>query len=274
MYTSKLQFFSLLFVALTFLHGNQWTREPIGNALVAWLCAFTMIGIVIWFGKRTGSFIDHELLLCKVYLFWLVVCIVRGIFIVENYWECKQLIYGSLALSMPLFVFYFKEPLVLSVTLQKWNMWMIPLFLIWGVWICPFSGYSFMLTPFLLYGCFFVCLPIKWKLFVGICLIIMLIGAFDARSQVIKAIATILCALAFYFRYFINDKHLKIVHWAFYIAPIVLLILGISGTFNLFRDSVSQSSRGKYVQTRIVNGEVREEHLDEDTRTFIYEESN
>ena len=268
----KLQIFSILFVALTFLHGNQWSKEPIGNALIAWLCAFIMIGIVIWFGKRSNSFIDRELLLCKVYLFWLVVCIVRGVFIVENYWECKQLVYGSLALSMPLFVYYFKEPLVLSMTLQKWNMWMIPLFWILGVWRCPLGGYSFMLTPFLLYGCFFIYLPKKWKLFVGTCLIIMLIGALDARSQVIKAAATILCAVAFYFSYFVSDKYLKIVHWVFYIAPIVLLILGISGTFNFFRDSVSPSNRGKYVQTRVVKGEVVEEHLDADTRTFIYEE--
>lgn len=63
---------------------------------------------------------------------------------------------------------------------------------------------------------------------------------------------------------------LRLAHWLCYISAIVLLVLGISGTFNIFTDMASNS--GKYVEKKIVNGELKEEDLSTDTRTFIYVE--
>lgn len=42
------------------------------------------------------------------------------------------------------------------------------------------------------------------------------------------------------------------------------------GTFNIFQDLVS--NRGEYIETKIVDGQVVEEDLSADTRTFIYKE--
>ena len=163
-----LQYFSFLFVLITLMSVNQWSRFPIGDYFVWVFTALAMIGIVIWFGKKTNSFSDSELRLCNAHLFWLVICIIRGAFVAENYWEYKQLVTGSLGLSMPLFVFYFKEPFCLSMALQKWNVWIPPLLLLLFIWNIPSGAYHFLLTPFLLYGCFFLFLSKKWKMIVGL----------------------------------------------------------------------------------------------------------
>ena len=89
---------------------------------------------------------------------------------------------------------------------------------------------------------------------------------------VYEAAATILCAVAFCFNSIVKISWLKIVHGLFYVVPVVLLILGMTGTFNVFKDSVSESNYNKYTQVKYVNGQKQEENLAADTRTFIYEE--
>ena len=79
-----------------------------------------------------------------------------------------------------------------------------------------------------------------------------------------------LFACGIYAHRFIPNNVIKIIHGAFYIIPIVLLYLGISGTFNIFEDL--SSYQGKYVEKKVENGEFVEEDLSTDTRTFIYVE--
>lgn len=269
-----LQYFSILFLAITLMRDSVISFFPIDGFLVGLIVAFAMISIVIWFGKKTNSFADSELGICRFYLFWLVVCIVRGFFVAANYWEYKQLVSGSLALSMPLFVFYFKDPYNLFLTLQKWNNWIPLLFICFLFWVTPLGGYAFLLTPFLFYGCFFMFLSYKWKIFVGVILIIMLLGDIGARSQVIKATATILCAIFLYLYKCQIAKFfwLKVISWMFFVGPIILLILGVSGSFNIFKDSISNPESSRYIQSKKINGRIVEENLTTDTRTFIYEE--
>ena len=98
----------------------------------------------------------------------------------------------------------------------------------------------------------------------------MLFVDWGARSQVIKSAVVLLVAIGIYFRSYITLKMLKIAHLACYICPIVLLILGLSGTFNIF-EGLSSNKR-KYVEKKVVNGQVVEEDITADTRTFIYKE--
>ena len=267
-----LHLFSYLFVLITMMSVNLWSRFHIGNFFILSSSAFVMLGIVIWFGKKTNSFAESDFRLCNVYLFWLAICVIRGFFIAENYWEYKQLVTGTLCLSVPLFVCYFKEPFCLSVILQKWNAWIPPLFFFFFIWNIPLGAYHFLLTPFLLYGCFGFFLSKKWKILVGFGLVLMLLGDFGARAQVMKAAATILCGFAFCHNNIVKGCWLKRIHWLFYVGPIILLILGILGIFNVFKDSISESNYDKFTQTKIIEGQIYEEKLAVDTRSFLYEE--
>ena len=64
--------------------------------------------------------------------------------------------------------------------------------------------------------------------------------------------------------------------WKILIGSILILMLFINlgarsqGTFNIFQDL--SSNEGKYVEHKIVNGQVVKNDLSTDTRTFIYEE--
>ena len=99
----------------------------------------------------------------------------------------------------------------------------------------------------------------------------MLAGELGARAQMLKAAATLAIAIGLYYHRLIPIRLLKAVHWMFYVLPILLLILGIIGVFNVFRDN-SEKYQGKYVETRVVNGEKQIVDASADTRTFIYEE--
>ena len=132
------------------------------------------------------------------------------------------------------------------------------------------GAYHLFLAPLFLISCFLPILPKKWKIICVTLLVTMLFIDLSARSQVIKSGIVLLFACGIYAHRFIPNNVIKIIHGAFYIIPIVLLYLGISGTFNIFEDL--SSYQGKYVEKKVENGEFVEEDLSTDTRTFIYVE--
>lgn len=210
---------------------------------------------------------DTRLLL--FYFIWMLSNSIRGAFIAENYWEYKQLISGILSLSLPILVYIYSIPSILNTTLKYWFKYALIVFII----IIPFlekDAYHFYLGPIFLAGCFIPILPQKWRIIIGGLLTIMLFIDLGARSQVIKSAIVLMMAIGICFRKLVTNKILRIVHWTCYILPVILLCLGITGIFNVFEDLAS--NEGKYTQTKIVNGEVEEEDLSADTRTFIYEE--
>ena len=208
-------------------------------------------------------------MLLEAYFWWLLFETIRGAFIAENYWEWKQLITGFLSLSLPLFVYAFVQPYILQKVLFVWIKIAIPFFIVF-LPILSHGAYHFYLGPIFLLGCFIPILPRKWKIIISVLLVIMLFIDWGARSQVIKSAVVLLVALGIYYRHWISINILKTVHWICYAAPIILLILGISGTFNIFEDLAS--NKGKYVERKIVDGKAVTEDLSADTRTFLYQE--
>src|SRR5690606_29510572 len=131
-------------------------------------------------------------------------------------------------------------------------------------------GYQFYLGPVLLLGCFLPLIEKKWRIVIILLLLIMIFADFGARSQVLKSLIAIVVACACSFSYAISTNVLRLVHWFFYILPVILLGLGMGGSFNVFQDL--NSNEGKYKQTRIIDGNLIEEDLSADTRTLLYEE--
>jgi hypothetical protein len=92
----------------------------------------------------------------------------------------------------------------------------------------------------------------------------------DQRSQFLKAAMSLAVMLACFFRGVIGDRLLRFVHWTFYVIPVVLLVLGISGKFNIFQD-INKNYKGKYVSSKI-NEYGTYADMSADSRTFIYYE--
>jgi hypothetical protein len=268
----KTVFLPLLVIAVTFTSVNQWSAIPIGNTTIIWIIDFLTIDCLLRYKKlyfRPSNQKDYRVV--YLYVVWMLIGVVRGIFVMENYWEWKQLITGSLALSLPIFVYVFSIPDILQKILRLWIKIAIPAFFLFFLWMLDADGYHFYLGPVLLLACFLPILPKKWKIIIVGLLLIMIIADISARSQVIKAAIALLISVTYLLSKYITNRFLYIIHWLCYIAPVVLLVLWILGIFNLFQSSY-EKSQGKYIRQITVKGRLQEENLLNDSRTFIYEE--
>ncbi|GGP01724.1 hypothetical protein GCM10010992_03250 [Cloacibacterium rupense] len=249
---------------------DYWSTIPLGNTTLKWIINFSIIIIILIFkNKFFRPSNKKDYIIISIYFIWLIIGIIRGMFIAENYWEWKQLIDGSFILSLPVFVYIFNQPKVLQLVLKFWFRYALLLFIIWIFWTISEDAYHFYLGPVLAIACFFPILDKKWKIIFMVLIILMIISDFGARSQIIKAVVAILMSLAYFFGKYLSVKILKITHWFLYLLPIVLIGLGLSGVFNIFEDFsaiAEQSISSKKLS------EKKSLEVSTDTRTFIYVE--
>ena len=261
-------FYSLIVIAL--LSPAQFCSIPLGNTFVYWFFAFCIILLIPYVRKMYNPIIQSEdYFFVKCFLIWTFVGVIRGIFIADNYWEYKNMINGTLCCLIPALTYTFCPGVLLNFY-RTWVKICIPAFFLFYLWTVTPGEVNFYLGPVFVIGCFLPYMPKKWKYIIGFLLVFMLVSDLGARSQVIKALLAICFSMLCLFRQSITDKMLRIAHSTCYVSAVLLVVLGISGTFNIFTDMASNS--GKYVEKKVVNGELKEEDLSTDTRTFIYEE--
>lgn len=265
---TKIFYFSLLVIA--FLSPAPYCSIKIDNTFVYWVFALAIVLLIPYvkkiYGKENNG---NNYIFVKLFLIWTLVGLVRGIFIADNYWEYKNMISGVLCCMMPAFTYVF-SPQVLGKFYRLWIKYCIPAFFLFYLWFVTRGEVNFYLAPIFVLGCFLPYMPRKWKIIIGVLLAFMLVADFGARSQVIKSALALFFSLLCVFRKFISNFMLKVAHAACYLSAVILLTLGISGTFNIFTDM--SSNEGKYVEKKVVNGEVVEDDVSADTRTFIYVE--
>lgn len=245
---------------------------PINSYFVYLLYDYIMIIYLLWYKRnRFKVFNNKEYNIIRFFLLWSLICIVRGIFVAENYWEYKSLSWGTLCLCLPLFCYIFENPYILQKTIKLWLKYILPIFLFILSWLININGYHFYIPIVLFISCFIPILPNKWKILFLLLIIIMLIGEIGARAQMLKAAAVLCIVIGISFRRIIPEFLLKVIHCSFFVIPIVLLFLGISGIYNVFQSN-SEKYAGKYVEKKVVNGEETISDATADTRTFIYTE--
>lgn len=265
---SNIFFYSLIVIAL--LSPAPYFRIPLGNTFVYWFFSFCIVLLIPYIrGKYNPVIKKNDYFFVTCFLVWTLIGTIRGFFIADNYWEFKNLISGLLCCLLPAMTFIF-SPRVLLKFYRLWIKICIPAFFLFYLWMVTPGEVNFYLGPVFVIGCFLPYMPQKWKIIVGFLLVFMLVADLGGRSQVLKAFLAICISLLCIFRKFVSDKMLRLAHWLCYISAIVLLVLGITGTFNIFTDMGSNS--GKYVEKKVVNGEQVEDDLAADTRTFIYVE--
>lgn len=268
----QVQIFAFFIVFNTILSINQWSTMPIGNTATTWIINAVIIFLLVkdMLFKRS-EISKKRYITCTLFLLWAAISGLRGYFVAENYWEQKQLVEGLFALSLPLFVFAFNNPSTNTKVLKTWNKWIIPLFLIFFVWVMDAGAYHFLIWPIFFYGIYSKYLPFRWKLFILTVFATMLTVGIINRAQAVKVVATSGLALAFYFKSYFSKKIINLLHWAFYIIMIILLYLGISGQYNIFE--AIEGNSGKFTEQRIdEEGNLVIDDASADTRTFIYQE--
>lgn len=269
-----LKILPILIIIITLSSIQQWASITLSSIYISLFIKFFIIYIALKYKivikNKIHNYIPYiDIKIIYLYLIWFAFNTLRGIFIADNYWEYKQMMFGVQSLSLPVLVYIFSNPIIVKNVLNYWFKYAIIIF----ICLIPFISndiYHFYLGPIFLIGCFLPILPNKWKYISLILLLIMLTTTNGARSQVIKSAIVLLIATGLYLSKYIPIAILKITNLICYIAPIIFLYLGITGTFNIFK-GLDPDNEGIITETK-VNGVVVNENIAADTRTFIYEE--
>lgn len=266
----KLRNIILSILLMTITSTNQWSNYPIGNTFFWW--AFYGITLILLIVNKKQFFDPKDNESLKVlywYLAWNIICILRGYFIAENYWEWKNLIETGFVLLLPLTINISTNRFVIQEILHNWLKFALPAFFVF-LFVLQGEAYGRYLAPITLLLLFFFALEFKLKVLLSVFTLIVLMGGIDARSNIVKFSVSFLIGGVYPFRHFINIKLLEIGRQILLIAPIVFFILGVTGVFNIFK--LDEYIKGSYYKTEIVKGEVVQLDLKADTRTGIYEE--
>lgn len=168
----KSNYFPILILLISLFSVGQWSAIPIGNTFVDWAVAFLIILYILRFRRRyfhPSSPKDFRIV--SLYFAWLAVCIVRGLFVPDKYWEWKQLVGGSLALALPVFVYIFTYPCAVSKVMNFGLRWGMLIFVLFLVWVVARGSFHFFLAPVFLLVCLFPLIPKWWKV---VCVVVTL----------------------------------------------------------------------------------------------------
>lgn len=264
---------SFLVLLLSFKSSNQWSYLPIGNELIWWVIQIIFFVILLQTRKSFSSpQLEKNLFFVKLYLSWNIICIIRGAFTAENYWEWKNLVATSFFLLLPLLVYVANSFLSLQKISKTWFKYALFMYIpfipfIWG------DGVGRFLMPISFLLLFFPILNMKWKIIVLLVTIYVMTFDITARSNVIKFIVPLMIGLLFYIRKTLAVKFLNTIRLLLLFAPLGLFFVAASGVFNVFK--MDEYIDGEYNAKANVNNLATYEGPDEeslvaDTRTFLY----
>lgn len=265
---SQINKLSWLIILSSICSISLWSILPI-NRYIEWIINFSILFYAYIFYKKAYATFGKNYSIIFLYMIWMLIGCIRGLFACEIYMDFRWLTEGFQMLSLPILVFLFSNPYINQKILKKWFKYGLIIFGIYIIWVINIGAYHFYLGPIYLMGIFIYVLPKKWQLLI-LCLLVIMTTDLGARAQVIKSIMTIILALCFMIHKIISTKLLIGIHYLFYGLTVILLYLGITGSYNIFQKM--QENSGKYSQSRIVNGKRVEEDVSLDTRTFIYKE--
>lgn len=245
--------------------------DILNNTTVWWGISFLIL-LTFFFSYR--FFFDkrnqENMLIVWVYLLWNFVCIIRGMFVAETYWDWKGLIGNAMAILLPVVMFSATNKMVVQSLLSYFIKYALPLFVIFAL-IIRTDAYGFYLIPVSFLILFFPGLTKSQRILLMVVTGVVLLADLGARSNVIKFGVPFFVLLLYYFRKVISDKVLEISRILLFVIPLVLFGLGVSGVFNVF--NMDEYIKGDYTAMGVDGqGERVEQSMTVDTRTFIYEE--
>ncbi|MEA5126988.1 MAG: hypothetical protein VB074_02280 [Proteiniphilum sp.] len=219
-----------------------------------------------FFDKRN----EDNMLIVWMYLLWNLVSIIRGVFVAEIYWDWKALIGNTMALMLPIVIFSATNKMVVQSLLAFFIKYALPLFLV-SILIIRTDAYGFYLIPVSFLVLFFPALTKRQKMLLLFISAIVIVADLSARSNVIKFGVPFFVLLLYKFRKVISVKIMEILRIAIFVIPLILFILGVTGTFNVF--NMDEYIKGDITVVGMDNyGDRVEQKMTTDTRTFLYKE--
>lgn len=237
------------------------------STYISLLCIFVGIYFMVkLIRQQEYERIDYRNLLLLL-ITWNILTIFRGVISANTYWDWKFLLFNNLpALLVPLTALLGND----IHSIFKLFRFILPLFfIVTFLTLLPIS------TPQIVYlwsPLYFIilCMPYmtsKQKIMLFILITVVFSVYFTARSNTIRI--CIALVLAFSYRFVLNyTRFFVALHKMLFILPIILFILGVTSSFNIFN---MQSYIDKKVVVEGVTG--TSENMLADTRTFLYQET-
>ncbi len=249
---------------------SAWSILPLGNVFVWWLVQVSLLISIVKVKNIYLKPIDNQgVLLVRVYLIWNLICIIRGAFVADNYWEWKMWVSFSMVLLLPLFINIATNKIMVQNIFRVWIKYAVPAFVLFIPFIYS-DAFGSYLAPILLLLLWFPLLPKKWKFIAVILTVFTILAGQTARSNIIKFSVALLFGFVYYFREFIPIITYKIGRVFLLIAPLLLFVLAITGVFNIF--NIEEYVEGDYKSVEVIDGKRKETTAVADTRTFLYAE--
>ena len=264
-----LQFLPFITLPIAILSVQPYTTYEFGNTTIFWVIQFfilatVVVGIRLFYDPKQ----NRSMLSVFIYLFYMAFSFLHGTLAAEVYWDWKALISNTMSLLMPLIAFLATNVVISQILLYKYFKYVLPTFFLFMAFIAP-SAWGYYLYPAALMAFFIPVLKLRYSILLVV-LAIISASALGARSNVIKFSVPFIILIYYYFSQFFNFHTLKLVRVTFFVAPVLLFLLAINGIFNPF--AMHEYVEGEYTSQAVVDGEVMEEDMAADTRTFLYHE--
>lgn len=273
-YYKSILFTLIALVIIDIIRYLSWVGEMAGGyaTYISTFLFYVSIGIFIknayTVGFGSNNIPKSIQTLFKLWLFWNIFGLIRGGFLASDYWDWKFLLFSSLSFSLIPLVFFLGKDILITKTIFKltlkylfqFGFLFIPLTLVTNEEL-----YSRLMIPISLFILLIPYVKFKWKLLIVIVAVTSILMVVGFRSNIIKSGFSVLLLLIFYFHNYIKQGWIRLVHVGLFALPIVLLLLAVMDSYNVFSQTEEQED-GYTTMNKI--GE--EENLMVDTRTFLY----
>ncbi len=248
---------------------GQWLTFNTGSSIFWW----TVYAIILWIfllGKKYYYPDDAKLPIpISIFLIWVVLCSIRGMFIADNYWEWKNLVVTTMVFLLPLSIYTYSKPEIFSSTFNFWFKFAPALFFV----LLPFmmaEAIGRFLIPFSFLLIFFPSFTFRKKIYILFFVsLVFILGTMGARGNIVKFAIPFLLSFLYYFR-----KVLSIKAWYFFnsfllLLPLVFFSLAVSGQFNVL--NINNYLKITYEVQESVGDNIKTNILT-DNRTGLYTE--
>lgn len=263
-------FFVTIYSVISFSNyipfDSAFNNTTIWWAISGLILLLLLVSIFYFYDSTNNKHMNFVLL----YLIWSIISSIRGIYVAEIYWDWKLLVNNFMIFMLALISYSSTNKIVVQSVFSFYIKYVLPLFVLFA-FIIRTDAYGFYLMTISTLLLFYPAFTQKQKIILLSCVLIIIISDLSARSNVIKFLVPLLLLSFYYFRNIVSTRIMETFRIVLFITPIVLLLLGASGTFNVFK---IKDYLGKDVNVMGTDegGNRAEESLVADTRTFLYEE--
>jgi hypothetical protein len=241
---------------------------------VSFIVKYLALAIIIYFSSKSNWNNDIPTIitiLLKTFLVWNIFTIIRGLFLAADYWDWKFLLLSSMPFFLIPLAFFLGNNFYLARLIFKY---ILKYFFTFGFLLIPLAIatnrelYSRLMIPVSIFILFIPYLKPKWRKLILLVAIVSILVVIDFRTNIIKTTISLLILLLYYFRKYVLKSWIKVIHIVIFALPLLLLYLGTSDQYNIF----ANTSQNNNYSIKAQKGDLGNENLAADTRTFLYVE--